>query len=147
MKFADKPNEELGAILRKSHEIQVRISRAPKHMKLYSDIQQRQSCTPLLAPDPAGETHWNGCIDETTRANQIMGNLREANNVLLVPNGDDFSMAKESKRESNDLSCLTYNLEDNMILRQFEGAAAPAKYLCLFLQDKKYTWSYVLFTI
>jgi hypothetical protein len=26
MKFADKPNEELGAILRKSHEIQVQIS-------------------------------------------------------------------------------------------------------------------------
>jgi hypothetical protein len=34
-----------------------------------------------------------------------------------------------------------------MILRQFEGAAAPAKYLYLFLHDKKYTWSYVLFTI
>jgi hypothetical protein len=34
-----------------------------------------------------------------------------------------------------------------MILRQFEGAAAPAKYFCLFLQDKRFTWSYVLFTI
>ncbi len=34
-----------------------------------------------------------------------------------------------------------------MILQQFEEAAAPAKYLCLFLQDKKYTWCYVLFTI
>ncbi len=68
-------------------------------------------------------------------------------NVLLAPNGDDFSMVKESERESNDLSCLTYYLEDKMILQQFEGAAAPAKYLCLFLQDKKYTWSYVLFTI
>jgi hypothetical protein len=54
MKFADKPNEELGAILRKSNEIQVRISRAPKHMKLYSDIQRRQGHEPLLAPDPAG---------------------------------------------------------------------------------------------
>ncbi len=73
MKFADKPNEELGAILRKSHEIQVRISWAPKRMKLYSDIQRRQGRKPLLAPDPAGETRWNGCIDETTRANQIMG--------------------------------------------------------------------------
>jgi hypothetical protein len=41
MKFADKPNEELGAILRKSHEIQVRISQFPKRMKLYSDIQWR----------------------------------------------------------------------------------------------------------
>jgi hypothetical protein len=50
-------------------------------------------------------------------------------------------MVKESERESNDLSRLTYNLEDKTILRHFEGAAAPAKYLCLFLQDKKYTWS------
>jgi hypothetical protein len=147
MKFADKPNEELGAILRKSHEIQVQISRAPKHMKLYSDVQWRQGRKPLLAPDPAGETHWNGCIDEIIRANQIMGNLCEANNLLLAPDGDDFSMVKEWKGESYDLSCLTYNLEDKMILQQFEGTAAPAKYLCLFLKDKKYTWSYVLFTI
>jgi hypothetical protein len=144
----DMPNEELGAILRKSHEIQVRISQAPKHMKLYSDIQPRRGRKPLLAPDPAGETRWNGCIDETIRANQIMGDLCEANNILLAPNGDDFSMVKDSERESNDLSCLTYNLEDKMILRLFEGAAAPAKYFCLlFLQDKKFTWSYVLFTI
>ncbi len=76
-----------------------------------------------------------------------MGDLCETNNVLFAPNGDDFSMVKESKRESNDLSRLTYNIEDKMILWQFEGAAAPARYLCLFLQDKKYTWSYVLFTI
>jgi hypothetical protein len=69
-----------------------------------------------------------------------MGDLCETNNILLAPNGDDFSMVKESERESNDL-------EDKMIHQQFEGAAAPARYLCLFLQDKKYTWSYVLFTI
>ena len=98
-------------------------------MKLYSDIQRRQGRKPLLAPDPAGETRWNGCIDETKRANQIMGDLCEANNSLLAPTGDNFSMVKESERESNDLSRLTYTLEDKMILRQFEGAAAPAKVL------------------
>ncbi len=76
-----------------------------------------------------------------------MGDLCEANNILLAPNGDDFSMVMESERESNDLSRITFNLEDKMILRQFEGAAALAKHLCLFLQDKKFTWSYVLFTI
>ncbi len=134
MKFADKPNEDiLGAILKKSHEIQVRTSQSPKRMKLYSDVQWRQGCKPLLAPDPAGETRWNGCIDETIRANQIMGDLCETNNILLAPNGNDFNMVKESKHESNDLSCLTYNLEDKMILQQIEGAAAPARYLCQFL--------------
>jgi hypothetical protein len=116
-------------------------------MKLYSDIQQKVGPKPLLALDPAGETPWSGCIDETIRANLIMGGLCEANNILLAPNGDDFSMVKESERESNGLSCITFNLEDKMILRQFEGAAAPAKHLCLFLQDKKFTLSYVLFTI
>jgi hypothetical protein len=116
-------------------------------MKLFFDVQQKQGCKPLLAPDPAGETCWNGCIDETIRANQIMGNLCKVNNILLAPNGEDFSMVKESERESNNLSCLTYTLQDKMILRQFEGAAGPAKHLTLFLQDKKHTWIYLLFTI
>jgi hypothetical protein len=65
-----------------------------------------------------------------------MGGLCEANNVLLAPNGDDFSTVKESEHESNDLSHLTYTLEDKMVLQQLEGVAAPAKYLCLFLKDK-----------
>jgi hypothetical protein len=85
-------------------------------MQLYSDIQWRQGCKPLLAPNLAGETCWNGRLDKTIRANQIIGDLCEVNNILLAPNGDDFSIVKESKHESNDLSCLTYNLEDKMIL-------------------------------
>ncbi len=56
MKFADTPNEELGANLRKSHEIQVRIDWSQKRMKLYSDIQRRPGRKPLLAPDTAEET-------------------------------------------------------------------------------------------
>ena len=85
-------------------------------MKLYSDIKRRRGCKTLLAPDPAGKTRWNGCTDKTIRANQIMGDLCEANNILLAPNGDDFSMVKESKVESNDISRLTYNQDDKMIL-------------------------------
>ena len=61
-------------------------------MKLYSDIQWRRGCKPLLTPDPAGETRWNGCIDKTIRATQIMGDLCEANNSLLAPTGDDLSL-------------------------------------------------------
>jgi hypothetical protein len=38
MKFVDKPNKELGAILRTNHEIQVRFSRATKRMKLFFDV-------------------------------------------------------------------------------------------------------------
>ncbi len=50
-----------------------------------------------------------------------MGDLCEANNSLLAPTGDDFSMVKESERESNDRSRLTYTLEDKMILQQLKG--------------------------
>ena len=62
MKFVDKHKEELGAILRKSHEIQAQISQAPKWMNLFFDVQQKQSHKPLLAPDPAGETRWNDAL-------------------------------------------------------------------------------------
>jgi hypothetical protein len=117
-------------------------------MKLFFNVQQRQGRKQLLAPEPAGEMRWNGCIDERTiRANQIIGNLCEVHNILLAHNGEDFSMVKESERESNNLSRLTYTLQDKMFLRQFEGAAGPAKHLSLFLQDKKHTWCYLLFTI
>jgi hypothetical protein len=55
----------------------------------------------------------------------------------------DFGMVKESECESNNLNRLTYTQQDKKILRQFEGAAGPAKHLSLFLQGE----SYLLFTI
>jgi hypothetical protein len=70
------------------------------------------------------------------RANHIMGDLCEVNNILLAPNGEDFAMAKESERESNNLNRLTYTQDDKKILRQSEGAAGSAKHLSLLLQDR-----------
>ena len=88
-----------------------------------------------------------GVIDETIRANQIMGDLCDTNDSLLSPNGDDSALVTEAERKAGDLSRHTYTQHDKMVLRQFEGASAPAKYLCLFLQDKRNTWSYVLFSL
>jgi hypothetical protein len=65
---AEVMNDELGDVLKKSHEIQVCISRAPKRMHIYRQIQNKKDCKPLLNPDPANETRWNGFIDETIRA-------------------------------------------------------------------------------
>jgi hypothetical protein len=67
------------------------MNQSTKGMKLFFDVQQKQGLKPLLTPNPAGETRWNGCIDETIRANQIMGDLCEVNNILLALNGKDFS--------------------------------------------------------
>jgi hypothetical protein len=103
-----------------------------------------------------------GYIDETIQANQIMshlsgctvkpfscnlGDLCDANDVLLSPNGDDCNLVTEAVMKAGDLSRHTYTQHDKMVLRQFEGAAWPAKNLSLFLQDKENTWTYVLFSL
>ena len=56
LKFADNPNEDLGNILKKNHEIQVRIHRNPGRMKIYRDIQTQKARKPALNPDPANAT-------------------------------------------------------------------------------------------
>jgi hypothetical protein len=76
-----------------------------------------------------------------------MGDLCDANEILLSRRGHDANLVTEAERDAGDLSRHTYTQHDKMVLRQFEGASAPAKYLCLFLQDKRNTWSYVLFTL
>jgi hypothetical protein len=88
-----------------------------------------------------------GYIDETIQANQIMGDLCDANDVLLSPNGDDCNLVTEAEMKAGDLSRHTYIQHDKMLLRQLEGAAWPAKNQSLFLQDKRNTWTYVLFSL
>jgi hypothetical protein len=139
--FAEPANKELGDVLVKSHKIQVRLSRSSNRMAIYREVQLRNNCKPMLNPDPANETRWNGTIDETVRANIIMGDVSEALDILLRPGGDDHEMV------GNDYSLdeLRYTAKDKMILRQFEGASIPAKLFSKFTQDTKETWSYVLF--
>ena len=60
IKFADSFNEVLGDILKKNHGIQVRINRSQKRMSVFNNIQHEKGRSPLLSPDPAGETRWNG---------------------------------------------------------------------------------------
>ena len=60
IKFADSFNEVLGDILKKNHGIQVRINRSQKRLSVFNNIQHEKGRSPLLSPDPAGETRWNG---------------------------------------------------------------------------------------
>jgi hypothetical protein len=71
----------------------------------------------------------------------------DTNDVLLSPNGDDCNLVTEAEMKAGDLSRHTYTQHDKMALRQFEGAAWPARKLSLFLQDKRNTWTYVLFSL
>jgi hypothetical protein len=48
VKFAEAANNNLEDVLKKSHKIQVCISRAPKRMHAYQQVQNRKERKPLL---------------------------------------------------------------------------------------------------
>ncbi len=116
VKFAEITNENLGDLVKKSHKIQVCISRAPKRMHAYPQVQKKKEHKPLLNPDPAKETRWNGCIDETIRANLIMGDICDTVDALLDPSGDDYSLLTCDKKVFGDVSHLSYTDDDKIIL-------------------------------
>ncbi len=138
--FAVPANQELGDILDKSHGIQVRLSRSSTRMAIYHDIQVENKRKPMLVPNPANKTRWNGTINETIQANTIMGDVSELLDILLGEGGDDCAMLV-----NKTMADLTYTDNDKMVLRQFEGSAVPAKVYSKFTQDTKETWLYVLY--
>ena len=138
IEYAEPKNADLGAVIEKSHKIQVHVGRASSRMEVYGFVQDKREHKPKLKPDPSVETRWNSTIDETRRTNQIMGDISETISILHGPNGADEDL-------SNDADRFVYTTEDKMILRQYEGAAAPAKSFSKFTQDRRESWSYVLF--
>ncbi len=138
--FTVPANQELGDILDKSHGIQVRLSRSSTRMAIYHNIQVKNKHKPMLVPDPANKTRWNGTIDETLQANTIMGDVSESLDILLGEGGDDRAMLV-----NKTMAELTYTGDNKMVLRQFKEAAVPAKVYSKFTQDTTETWSYVLY--
>jgi hypothetical protein len=123
VKFAEATNNDLRDVLKKSQEIQVHIIRAPKGMHAYQQVQNKKECKPLLNPDPANETRWNGCIAETICANVIiLGDIGDTVDALLDPCGDVYSLLTSEEKASGDTSRLSYTLM--MIKRFFVGLRA-----------------------
>ena len=76
-----------------------------------------------------------------------MGDVSDALALLLSKGGDDYSMLTKEEQDDNDVSRLSYTEQDKLVLRQYEGAAEPARRLCLFLQDQRNAWPYVTFEL
>jgi hypothetical protein len=85
-------------------------------MHAYPQVQKKKECKPLLNPDPAYETRWNGCIDETIGTNLIMGDICDTADALLDPSGDDYSLLTSDEKAFGDISRLSYTDDDKMIL-------------------------------
>jgi hypothetical protein len=145
IKFAEPVNEPLGKLLNKNHTIQVRFCRSGTHMKVLHDVQTDNGRCPLLLPNPAGETRWGGCIEETENFNRMAGDLTEANAKLLGPDGPDRGMLTEEEAVKEDLSRLTVTDREKMVLCQFEGASGPTMTFLKFTQDNRNAFSYMLF--
>ena len=57
--FVVNENEELGALLKKSHEIQERTHRNNNRMKEYVAVAERKGRQPILKPKPSVVTRWD----------------------------------------------------------------------------------------
>lgn len=61
--FADNPNEELGDILKKSHEIQERVHRNGGRMDVFKQVQDGKERDPKMGPVPSVVSRWNSkCV-------------------------------------------------------------------------------------
>jgi hypothetical protein len=145
--FAEPVNLELGAVLKKSHGLQVRLGRSGARMEVLRGVMRKNNRNPLLAPNPGNETRWNSGIDETERANVIMGDACDAFKELLSEGGEDCGLLDKKEKELGDIEWHTYTFEDKLILRQYEGSAKEAKQVSLFTQMRGNSYAYLLLTI
>ena len=76
--FATSANPKLGGVLNKNHEIQSKMARGGKRLKVLKDVQASKERKPILGPSLANETRWGGKVIETTRGNMIMGDMMES---------------------------------------------------------------------
>lgn len=146
--FATPANEALGDILKKSHEITVRVNRSGQRMSVLRHIQEVKGRDPLIVPLPANETRWDSLFKETRRNNQMMGDISDALKALLAEDGADYDLLSQEEKESGDISRLVYTEHDKIVMRQWESAAEPCHEFTLFTQDnsKNAIW-YVWFEI
>ncbi len=91
------------------------MSRLSQRMTVYCDIQTENNRKPMLIPNPANETQWNGLIDKTVRANIIMGDICAALTTLLSPGGSDC----DSLTAAKIVSMISPEFHTEIMIRQF----------------------------
>ncbi|KAL7536970.1 hypothetical protein ACHAWF_005621 [Thalassiosira exigua] len=116
IKFASGSNDDLGLVLKKSHEIQWQTTWSTKPMNVYRGIQEKKARDPCLVPDPANEVRWQSKYDETDRANIIMGDVSDSVTALLSPDGNDYSLLTDEERASEDTTRLAYTDRNKKVL-------------------------------
>ena len=146
VKFAEDPNPELGALLKKQHRLHVHVSRSAPRLKLLRDNQEAADRDPVLNPNPCAETRWDGIVMETKRTNLFMGDFSQTLAELVEDViGLDYDLLTAQEKSSGDKSNHLFSETEKECLRQYEGATRPAHRLNKFLQATQNAVPYVLF--
>ena len=102
--FKDQLNREFGSVLVKNHTIQTSINRNGTRLGVYRSIQNKKSYRPQLQPRPSVETRWHAKVDESERANMVMGDLCETHKVLFAKGGSDYNLLTPEEKDSDNIS-------------------------------------------
>ena len=145
LKFKLDPNPDLGSALKKNHGIQSRVHGTASRLAVYSGCATDAERFPIIYPKMGVPTRWDSYVEECKRANLIMGDMSKTLAILLQKGGMDWDLLSDEEKKNNDTSSFEYSDEEKKILRQYEGAAMPAREYSKFLQDNRNAWSYVLF--
>lgn len=86
-------------------------------------------------------------MDDTVRANIIMGDVSEAVSRMLAFGGVDKDLLTDKDGKVISKDSLSYTSADKAVLRQYEGKMAPSYEYSMFAQDKSITIYHHLFEI
>ena len=114
-------------------------------MQRFLAVQERKGRKPTLLPRPGVETRWDSDMDEAERANIIMGDVHDTVAELYSHGGEDYDKLTLEERASNDTSRFLFSDQEKKCLRHFEGGGKGARDFSKFLQDRRFSFSYVLF--
>ena len=114
-------------------------------MQWFLAVQERKGRKPTLLPHLGVETRWDSDMDETERANIIMGDVHDTVAELHSRGGEDYDKLTVEERASNDTSRFLYSDQEKKCLRHFEGGGKGAPDFSKFLQDRRFSLSYVVF--
>ena len=143
--FSDGTNKELGVILKKNSRKQVMLLQGGGRMHVHKGVQEKKGREPRLNTNPGTEMRWNSRTDKTVRGNMIMGDVSNTLGVLLVPDGEDYSILTRTEKASRNTNGITYTDHDETFMRYYTGATRPAKVLSKIFQDKRNTSTHVLY--
>jgi hAT family C-terminal dimerisation region len=143
--FVENPNEDLSGVLNKMHEINSRITRSEKRLRILYEEQRRKNRKVIRKPFVGVVTRWNSDFLEVKATNIFMGDLQESLlRMLDEENGIDRHLVNESENGKDD---FMFSPTERLTLRQYECAAEPIVQLSDFFQLSVPTAHLVLVTL